>query len=758
MIMKFRPVKIVSIALVVAILVTLALTMTAVPVSAATKTFTGPGNFSDASKWGGSVPVAGDTLRINGTCTFDDAAANLAYGPLAVGYSSTGSIVWPGGGTNTLNVNGITSTQSGSSIDMINGGTLQTRGTWSMTNLTFTPGTGTVIFAPTATTYLPSTLTTFNNLTISNTGGTVYLGVATAVNGNLSITGTLSTGTGGTYYNLNVGGNWNKAGTFTANTATVTFNGTGDQSIGGTSTTAFGTLIINKTGTATLGVNITTSSNLTVTSGTLDLGTYTANRTASGGTLTVSNGATLKIGGTNSMPANYSTHTFGATSTIEYGGANQIVSSENYAGHLTLSGSGTKTLQAGTTTIGGNLTLSGTAQTATETGLIVGGNLDIGSGTTFTANDDTLHVTGTTSLTGTLDFSGSNTTTKTFTGDTTINSGGQWNENVDPPIVFGGSLDNQGDFYANNSVHTFIGAGETLNGTIAIPNVTINSPGAYTNNGTLTVSTALSGSGSLTNAGTLNLGGTSGITTLATSGSNTVNYNGSTQTVKGIVYNNLTLSGSNNKTIPSGTSVGGSLYISGTAKASITADQNIPANSLTLGSTYETDGTWGSTSATNADHWNNTYFAATTGYLTVATGSTPDFATYSDAGHSSPATEFDATNHIIYAYGTGLDANSTYTVKFLDNGNTVIDTTSVGTNGSSSFNNVVQYELLGSSGIAGTWHVQLFNGANPDSSLAITVQENAIPEFPTVIAGILVLGACGGIYYWMRRRKATSYK
>ena len=71
------------------------------------------------------------------------------------------------------------------------------------------------------------------------------------------------------------------------------------------------------------------------------------NRTAAGGTLTVSNGSTLKIGGTNPLPTNYSAHSIGATSTIEYSGTNQTVSplnsSQSY-GNLTISGSGTKTL------------------------------------------------------------------------------------------------------------------------------------------------------------------------------------------------------------------------------------------------------------------------------------------------------------------------------------------------------------------------------------------------------------------------------
>ena len=38
------------------------------------------------------------------------------------------------------------------------------------------------------------------------------------------------------------------------------------------------------------------------------------------------------------------------------------------------------------------------------------------------------------------------------------------------------------------------------------------------------------------------------------------------------------------------------------------------------------------------------------------------------------------------------------------------------------------------------------------------VAESAIPEFPTVMAAIMVAGLCAGIYYWMRKRKLAYVK
>ncbi len=178
---------------------------------------------------------------------------------------------------------------------------------------------------------------------------------------------TLATGT------LTIGGNFTEgsSATFAAGTGTVTFNGTSPQTIDGSAVT-FYNLIVNKSaGTATLGVSETVGSNLTVSAGTLDLSTFTANRSSGGGTLSVAAGAGLRIGGTNPFPANFSTVTLASTSTVEYYGTGQTVTNESY-GNLTLSGSsGAKTL--GTAVgITGNFSnnLTGTATLAVGTGTV----------------------------------------------------------------------------------------------------------------------------------------------------------------------------------------------------------------------------------------------------------------------------------------------------------------------------------------------------------------------------------------------------
>jgi uncharacterized repeat protein (TIGR01451 family) len=200
--------------------------------------------------------------------------------------------------------------------------------------------------------------------------------------------GTLQLDNGGTYVHGSTASLPGTTKSFSA-TSTVNYNGS-SQTV---QALTYGNLTISSSGTKTLGGNVSVTADLSITGGTLDLSSYTANRSALGGTLTVSNGATLKIGGTNTFPSNYSTRSLGATATVEYGGTNQSISAETY-GHLTLSGSGTKS-PADDVTINGNLT--------------------IGNGTTFDAAGNTYTIQGNFTNSGTFSAGTSNVQ---FTGST----------------------------------------------------------------------------------------------------------------------------------------------------------------------------------------------------------------------------------------------------------------------------------------------------------------------------------------------------
>uniref|UniRef100_UPI002FDB029F beta strand repeat-containing protein n=1 Tax=Flavobacterium sp. TaxID=239 RepID=UPI002FDB029F len=374
-----------------------------------------------------------------------------------------------------------------------------------------------------------------------------------------------------------------------------------------------------------------------------------------------------------------------------------------------VSGAGTVTLTANNTlpttifTTFNNLSITG-GTTTIGVGTTVSGNLVVGTGAAFaTTGTLTLGVTGTTSITGTFTLAG--TGNKSFTGDVTLNSGAVWNETGVSAYSFAGTFANSATtFTANTGVHTFSGATKAFNGstTTSIPSVAVT--GTYTNNGTLTVGTALSGAGTLANASVLNTSGTVSTTTLSNSGTmnhsgsgtittalanftntgtlnisgsgtitgitnnaagivnhsgsstitsfnnatststltisttptvptittltvtaagNTVNYTGSgNQTVINAAYKNLGLSGSGVKTLSGTVTIATNLSISGTATASLNTGTTYTVGTLKLGGYGKNSGTWGSTSSA-ASNQTNTYFAATTGIVSVTTDSRP---------------------------------------------------------------------------------------------------------------------------------------
>ncbi|MBS7256165.1 T9SS sorting signal type C domain-containing protein [Flavobacterium branchiicola] len=192
-----------------------------------------------------------------------------------------------------------------------------------------------------------------------------------------------------------------------------------------------------------------------------------------------------------------------------------------------------------------NPTISSTSPSAA-----VCANLTIEAGRVLTVSD-ALTVGGTTSLSGTINV-GNTAGTKRFIGLVTVNIGASWNNSANSDINFRGGITNNGTFTSGTGIQTFDSNTQQLTGNFSINNVTVAGSGiVLTNNNTLTCSTALSGNGSLTNLGTLNIGGTSGITTLnATTIGNTVNYTGTgNQTVKITNYYNIGFSGGGTKAV-----------------------------------------------------------------------------------------------------------------------------------------------------------------------------------------------------------------
>jgi hypothetical protein len=261
-------------------------------------------------------------------------------------------------------------------------------------------------------------LNILGTLTYSNTNNrTLTVTTSSGKSGGVSISGTL-TFSGGrkTGQSLMLAGSLVCTGTINNNSnGLFIFTGTGTMTV--SSTDYFGRVQVNNSGlTLQATSNLSIMYDLTVSAGTLDLSTFTADRESAGGTLTVANGATLKIGGSGTFPTNYSTSTLGSTSTVEYDGTSQTVTNESY-GNLTLSGSGTKTIPASAMTVLGDFTITGTSSATAADNITVNGNLTIDAGASFNAASYLIQVGGNftsngtfTPGTSTLTITGSNST------------------------------------------------------------------------------------------------------------------------------------------------------------------------------------------------------------------------------------------------------------------------------------------------------------------------------------------------------------
>src|ERR1041385_9139607 len=528
---------------------------------------------------------------------------------------------------------------------------LSANNTQSITGFTTT---GDFSFTKTGGTATMGSAMSVGSLTPSGSGGTLSLGASLThtVTGGVTITaGTLTLPSTST---LNVGRNWSRTGTFSATPGLVVLNGS-SQSISG-STTTFGNLTISSSGTVTLAaITTVTGGNLSVTSGIFDLSTFTCNRSAAGGVLSVSNGATLKIGGTNGIPTNYSTHTFGASSTVEYSGTAQSVSGESY-GNLTISGSATKTLAASCTPAGILTVNAGTFDLSTFTinrassggtlTVVNGAVLKIGGTNGFPSN----YTTHTLGATSTIEYGGTTQTiavesyghltvsgslTKTFAGATTIlgdltvsagtlNPGGfTVNGSGTNTLNVTGTLQVDASAFTGNysgfetvtlnasSTVDYSGSGsQTIDNTLSYQTLTHSGSGTGTSGGNLTIAVNLTESGgtfdlstftanrttsggtlTVGSGATLKIGGTnsfpSNYTTHTLNVAGLVEYSGTNQTVTNETYGNLTLSGSGTKTMPGTTmTIAGTFTTSGTASATAGAIINFASVVLGSGTTF----------------------------------------------------------------------------------------------------------------------------------------------------------------------------
>jgi Domain of unknown function DUF11 len=740
-----------------------------------TKTFTGLVTINAGATWNnsinstavfrGGITSSGTFTAGTGVQTFNTNSQALNGTFTIPNLTVTGAAVALTN-NNTLNVT--TALAGTGGLTQASNAILNLGGTATITTLTATASGDTVYYNST-TAGQTVKATTYNILAISNGSQTAILGGTTTVSGNLVVlSGTLNTnaksvtisgtldifgtfgitsGTGGTttIADLHI----ENGGTFNNNTINDAVAITGNITNDGTINSGTGVYTLSGTSKNIGGANAVPISSVTITGSYTNNGTFTVATALSGaGSLTNGTNDTLNIGGTSAITTLTAT---AAGNTVNFTGAAQTVHTSNYY-NLSLSGSGTKTLQTGTTTVSGNLNLSGTVSTTIVVGLTIGGNLLVGDGSTFTAAGFALTVTGTTTVgggtSGLLTIS-SATGAKQFGGLVTINAGGTWNNSSNSQITFLGGITNNGTFTAGTGVQTFSTNNQALSGTISIPNLTVTGI-TLTNNNSLTVATALAGTGGLTQAvnASLELDGSSAITTLtATNTGNTVNFAGAGQTVNNNNYYNLLLSGSGTVTLQTGTTtISGTLTLSGTVSVTTVIGLGIGGNLIIGdGTSFTTPGlaltVTGTTTVGGGTSGSFTISSSSgtiqlTGLVTINAG-----GVWNNSGNSPVTFQGGITNNGTFTAGTGIQTFNTNSqalsgtfsipsvtvtgITLTNNGNLTVTTALAGTGGlTNASSDTLNINFAGAVGITTMTATAAGNVVNYNYAGAQTVHNN----------------------------------
>lgn len=457
------------------------------------------------------------------------------------GIGASSSIIFSGagllrlGGTLFSSTNGTLTTVGGSTVEYLGSNqTIQAH------------GYGNLVLSGNGNCPLAATSTIAGNLAVGSGVNFIVGGVTLTVSGNSSVSGTLSitNAAGNKTFNgmltVNSGGSWAN-NTVSEN---VTFNGgitnngsfnagSGVYTFDTNSQTLNGTFSISRVSVNGVGVTLTNNNNLTV--GTSLQGT--------GGLIQASN-ATLAIGGSSSI-SNLNATASG--NTVNYSGGAQAVISGNYH-HLTLSGSGVKTLQTGTTSIAGNLTLTGSVSTTAVAGLAVGGSISIGSGSSFSAGTFSHSVSGDWTNNGT--FIGSSSTIDLNGGNQNVTGGATSFNNL--------TLSGSGTkTFASGTVS--VGGNLTLSGTASLVN----------GSGFTTVGSVTIGAGTTFNAGSFsyNVGGNWANNGNFNEGTSTINFNGpGNQDISGFSrFNNVSINSAGTVALLSSQELAGNLSLGAVA-------------------------------------------------------------------------------------------------------------------------------------------------------------------------------------------------
>ncbi len=503
----------------------------------------------------------------------------------------------------------------------------------------------------------------------------------------------------------------------------------------------------------------------------------------SGAGLQPGTGNIMRIGGT--LTNNGTFEADDLVNTVEYNGGSQTVLSPNGATpgyyNLILSGSGTKTMPGTALSILGNFSMSGSASATAGNAITASGSFTIGSLNSFAAGAFSHTIGGDFSNSGTFTATGS-TITLNGTADQLINGS--------TATTFNNLTINK----ASGGVT--LGNSPTVGGTL-----TLTSGKITTGANTLIINSTgnvFGGGSSSYVIGNLQKWVAIGATSITFEVGEVSDYDPVSLTFTGVsVAGNLTALVTNTEHPNIATSTinpskdvndywtltnSGITFTSYSATftfASGDVDADAVPSAFIVGRyssgwTYPTVGTRTSTS---------TQATGLTLFGDFVVGQSISWESYSDLARTNVSNNFTVAGSYVYMKGTGFNAaTSGYNVAYYDatvtgGGNNIMTDASLTVAGDGILNSLIRPSDFPSAAVGDPpWHalVQLtgatsfpatYNAAvaAPETygllaNDSFTVQASAIPEFPTVMAGIAVAGLCAAVYYWMRRRRLAYVK
>ena len=308
--------------------------------------------------------------------------------------------------------------------------------------------------------------------------------------------------------------------------------------------------------------------------------------------------------------------------------------------------------QGETFNISTDFTMQGGTINGNSTGRYnIGGNWNVSSGINNIGRGR-FNVTGTSTIAGTLNIT--STAGAKNLNNFIVTSTGSFNCAVAESWRFNGNVQINGVFNANLAVYRFYGINKTVSGTTAAVFDDIRCNGSYTNNGNITTTTRLFGTGTWTQGtGILNLPVTNAnfsVNTFnASATGNTVNYSrGGNQNIRlpnDGAYYNLTCSGTGIKSLLAATNINGNLNISSTLDVTATN------YALNVGGNWTNTGTFTPRNGTVT-------LNGTAQIVTKASGEVFYNLICAGSGTKTLGGAITTNNNLTINVGSGLDVNA----------------------------------------------------------------------------------------------------